>query len=601
MKRHYKFLAILFSIATVFVACEDNDAVEANQKLRLEAPAEFTAKFNEITPINGEIILNWGMSDGASGYTIALYKGNVNINKATFNEENFVAKYQIEGTNYILTELDTDVTTYYAYIQAISTDANYRSSSWTTVHFSPVYNAPIIPQANIEALAVGQNITMTWTLEGATPTKIIIKLEDGTEVQTKKLTSNEIENAEVLIEGLNAYTIYMVELASEDYSYGSVSVITYPIFKLTAEQESEENGTTIVVNWTLNEDFAPTHITALPVGGTEAEHLTKVILDGTETSVTFEKLTQQNWNYIFTIYVGDIACGTITAKTGEATTNTVQTIVETNQNLADAITKAEKGSVILIADGINTATTGVISIDKDVIIKAIDGASPIFENVYFTVNNADLELIGITCKNIIDVVAFVTIDGDVASLKLTNTIIDNAALTGRLIQFNATTVKEFTVNNCIISNIVAPSELIDFAVAVDKINILNSTFSECASGTTYLIDLNGAVGDMLIDANTFVNITNRGIRFRSTRLSFALTNNIYANNTGVDNRILYSTTNDKPSTCINNFAFGYGANRITDGINLSETDIFTSWTSVNGIYKINTGIITTAAGDPEGR
>ncbi|MFV0365821.1 MAG: hypothetical protein ACK5JS_04860 [Mangrovibacterium sp.] len=603
MKRYFKYFTLFAAALTTLVSCEE-DVVTGGDLTpeRLTAPTAFQAKFSATDPIDGNVTLSWGGSEGAESYTVALYSGNVDINSITpvVGENNCVRiDADLEEPTLCYTGLSTEVVTYYAYVQAISTKANVINSSWTTVYFSPKYSASVIPQATFATVVAGQTVTVQWTLdESVTPTEIVATAGDLEFSAT--LSAEDVENAEYVFEDLDPYTTYTFELVGED-SYGLTTALTYPIFELTAEQESEDKGQNMVVSW-VNEttEFVTSYITALPVGG-EDSNLTKITLEGTETSVTFTKLEQPNWSYVFTLYVDDIACGTQTAKTGENAPEVpvAGTAVGLGDDLAALVAAAEVDEVFVLADGVNTATVGEIVVDKNITIEAADGATPVLEGVYFTITNATLEMDGVVCQNTTGVNAFMTVGGDAASLVIKNSKLLDLTLDERLIEFTAITVKEFTLNNCVVSNIAAPSEVIDIAEAVEVLNIKNSTIANCNAGTTYFIDINGTAGDVTFDANTFVNQTNRGIRSRNKAYkSFVLTNNIYADFSGSGNRIIYSTSSDAPSTSTDNFAYGYEDNRLVkEGMTKLEAAPFSETPNADGIYVVTDG---TAVGDPDG-
>ncbi|MFV0522374.1 MAG: DUF4957 domain-containing protein [Mangrovibacterium sp.] len=603
MKKHYKYFTLFLAAFIMLASCEDDvdSGNDTLSKVRLNAPTNVEANFNTSKPTDGEITLTWGGSEGAESYTVALYDGNVDINSVipTVGEENCVSVQNgvIEPT-LSYNGLSTDVVTYYAYVQATSSAADTINSSWTTVYFSPKYNAPIIPQATFVSAVSGQTVTIQWTLDSSvTPTQITASLDEVV-IETKNLTTDDVENAEIIFEDLDPYSEYTFELLGND-SYGKTTALTYPIYEVTAVMESETNQN-MLLTWNAADypDFAAGTITYEPYNQDQEGEFAIDATVAIAGTATIADLKYGDMKYTFIIYIDGVEAGHAEGVTGIKTAGGA-TPVDNTANLADIIAAAESGTTFELGNGNYANTTGEIVIDKNITLKAADGATPMLEGVFFTLTDATLELDGITCQNTSGVSAFVTVEGSTAGLELKNSIFNNLSLSERFIQFTATTVKEFSVDNCVVSNIDAPSELMDFSGAVEILNITNSTFADCASGTTYFIDLNGDVGDVFVDANTFVNQTNRGIRSRNKAYaSFTLTNNIYADFTGTDNRIIYSTSSDAPSISTNNFAYGYGDNRLVkEGMTELEVAPFSETPDENGIYTVTDG---TSAGDPDG-
>ncbi len=601
MKRYYKYFALFVSALTVLVSCEEDEFTDnASKQERLSAPTAFQANFSATNPTDGEITLSWGGSEGAESYTVALYNGNVDINSVTpiEGEKNCVGVYTTTEPTLSLTSLSMSVTTYYAYVQATSTDKNFTNSSWTTVYFSPKYNAPIIPQASFVSIVSGQTVTIQWSLESSvTPTELIASV-DGVVMQTRSLTEDDVENAELVFEGLSPYTRYDFELVGED-SYGKTAAFTYPIYELTAVMESETNQN-MIITWNADAypEFAATTITYEPYNQDQEGAYTIDPTAAVAGTATVSDLKYGDMKYTFTIYINGVAAGNAAGVTGVVKQSEAIAVANT-ENLAAVIAAAKSGSVLELAGGTYANTVGEIVVDKNITLQAAAGATPVLNGVYFTVTDAALVLNGITCKGTTGVKTFISVSGATSGLKLMNSTFNNLSLTERFIAFT-TAAKELVVDNCIISNIAAPSEVMDFIDAIDYVQISNSTIAEIAAGTTYFIDFNKAVGDVVFDANTFVNNTHRGIRFRATRTSFTLTNSIYADNTGVENRILYSNSADAPSVNTNNYAYGFFSSRVPSGFTVPASDVFVSWTPVNGIYAIDKTVIVTNAGDPDG-
>ncbi len=600
MKRYYKYFALFIAALATLTSCEDDAITDNTQKqVRLSAPTALQANFNA-TPVDGEIMLSWGGAEGAESYTVALYKGNVDINsiKPTVGENNCIDIQQTTEPTLSYTELSTSVTTYYAYVQATSTDTkNYINSSWTTVYFSPKYNAPVIPQATFVSNVSGQKITIQWTIDDSVTPTAIIALVDGVEVLNQNLSADDVENAEFTFEGLNPYTEYEFELVGDD-SYGKTKAFTFPIYEVTAIMESETNqNMTVTWNADAYPEFAATTITYGPYNQDQEGELALEAEIATAGTATVSDLKYGDMKYTFTIYIDGVEAGVVDGTTG-VTVQSDAIAVANTEDLASLIASAESGSIFELATGIYANTTGEIMVDKNITLRAADGASPILENVYFSVTDATFTLDGITCQGTTDVSTFMTIAGTTASLSLKNSTFNNLTLAKRFIAFTAETIKEFILDNCIVSNITAPDEIMDFK-AVEILSITNSTLSECNAGSNYLIDINGNAGNVTFDSNTFVNQTNRGIRARNKAYaSFTFTNNIYVDFNAGGNRILYSTTDDAPSTSSNNFAYGYDSNRIAkEGMLALDAAPFADAPDANGFYKITDG---TNAGDPDG-
>ncbi len=263
---------------------------------------------------------------------------------------------------------------------------------------------------------------------------------------------------------------------------------------------------------------------------------------------TITELTPET-DYTATLYNNDKVRGTAVFTTGIDIGDNV--VLTPSDDIFQAIADADPGAIILFDEGDYTQQVGRITLDKSVTLRGLKTDFKPLLKVAFTIDAGaenveliDLDLTGDLPTDLNDVVSY-TNPGNFNSLLIKGCNIHDY---NRSFVRGPTTdgiLQSLTVENSIVSNILTSGgDFIDFRNGdVLNVNILNSTFDNCAPGRDFLrLDASGTSNgnstiNILIDSCTIHACSNSSSR----RLLYV---RFDSNDVTVNNTLIASTESE---------------------------------------------------------
>ncbi len=471
---------------------------------------------------------------------------------------------------------------------------------------------PLVEELNFDRLlgtagftAQVQNLTtirVNWELRDGASHYVLELHEDNLEfnhlVYTSEVMPNQLPNYQftVALAGETVYSARVMAVSATELgdSKWAVATVLTPAENIFLDiQDGDINFTETTLRWSAGSEV--THITLNPGN---IQHT----ITGDEKTAGVATVTGLNTN---TEYIARLYNDTKSRGLKIFTTLTADgTVLSPGDDLAEAITVANPGDVLLLTPGDYTVNVGeTIVLNKSISIKGLYPYDKPKLHVAFNLQSGatdvelvDLDLNGTGTTTLDRPFNLGTAGVAYGSVKISGCNIHDFG--PQLIYGNvAATLDLFSVDNSIITNFSGGGDFIDFRLAyVKEVKLTNSTFNNCSPARDFVrLDAAGGysggslTSTVLIDHCTFYGVSAGGsnrilyVRFVSNVLTvqnslFASANGIYSN----------QAATSQP-TCANNNYFeapGYftvaGSNKI----------------DVSGTHTtLNPGFANAAAGD----
>lgn len=378
-----------------------------------------------------------------------------------------------------------------------------------------------------------------------------------------------------------------------------------PVYFKTSEEniftESVAKGQEVTLTWPADSEATSIKATNVKTNEVVATHslTTDELSAGSATITGLEFETE----YEFSILNGKVVRGTVNVTT---LPNGIPAGVD--DNLAEIIAAANAGETILLADGLNTATSGKVLVDKQITIRAAAGASPILD-CSFELNDGaslfitDVDFVLTHTNRFMEVKTNSAKAQEYGEFKVANSRISNLS---NAFFDNSSSSQAYTMTNLIIDNVVVegnqtthPFIDIDSKGVIAGIQILNSTFTKCGGSGKQFVYLNGggASATLTVKNNTIVGSLATVFSIKAVA-SFELTNTIFVCPVVETPCKLFNDATSQPGVASKNYALNYGSTG-SGLVGILAAAPFAESPNTDGIYMItNTDI--TEAGDPDG-
>ncbi len=420
------------------------------------------------------------------------------------------------------------------------------------------------------------NVLLTWNAgSGVSEYAIQVYANDSlsydfTQTPEQTLSVSGDVNT-VTIEGLMGETKYSfyVMAKSEDASRNSkwqgafAETDTEQIFKTV--DESDIKAESVTLRWTAGQKADL--ITLTPGDITHTVTADEI----TAGAATITGLTPETEYTAVLSYTGKTR-GKISFKTGVKLEDT-DILVKEGDDLSEAISAAPEGYRLVLMPGtysapVNEGVVGKFTISKDLSIKGLRASEhPVINGIFAITEGASLDIdqVSITAEgtdgnqvfNFTDAVAY-------DHFSITNSEVKgHSSIKGfYYLAKSGQSINSITIENCVVNNIICSGgDLFDARSGdVGALNILNSTFYNCATERDVVRDNKKCTMAVTIDHCTFYNVlgnettSKRFFNIQSKTTTVSFTNNIVYKMNGAtnhgnlqtptfDNNVYYETAN----------------------------------------------------------
>ena len=423
---------------------------------------------------------------------------------------------------------------------------------------------------NLRAFVRNQvNVELNWTVDENVNSYIVEFAEDSLQfnniVRTLEVNPGELP---VLVP-LESETLYSIRVKTisdrglDDSSWATTTArtLTEQIFIEGIDGDIKANEA--ILRWLPDSEV--TEITLTP-GDISYTITPSDMASGIATITGLESETE----YTATLYNGDQIRGVKTFTTGIDIGD--GKLVTPEDDLLQMITDAEPGDILVLEPGDYTSQTGSVTLDKSLTIRGLRSFDkPLLQLNFELVAGAEdvalidlnLQGLGEGSEELPDVVRY-TGAGNYNSLLISGSEIHNYSRSFVAGNETDAILQDLTVENSIVYDIyTGGGDFIDFRNSdVLNVNILNSTFYNCAPGRDFIrMDASGTSNDsgvtanILLDSNTiyacsdsdsrrllYVRFVSNDVTVRNTIIAETDSEG-YADREGIDENPTFSNNN----------------------------------------------------------